>query len=90
MRSLPPDTRAREQQAHVLTEQVLEIADEAARLGLDVQAARLRIDARKWLASKVLPRISGDRAHLEHTGADGGPVRAEQVVVVFGDKEIPL
>ncbi len=37
-----------------------------------VNRARLRVDTRKWLMSKLAPRKYGDK--VEHTGADGGPV----------------
>ena len=33
---------------------------------------RLVVDTKKWLLSKVLPKIYGDK--LEHTGPDGGPI----------------
>lgn len=39
-----------------------------------VQRSRLRIDARKWLASKLAPKKYGDRITQEHTGDGGGPV----------------
>lgn len=35
---------------------------------------RLRIDARKWYASKVAPKKFGDFKAVELTGANGGPV----------------
>jgi hypothetical protein len=40
------------------------------------QRSRLRLDTRKWLLSKCLPKIYGDKLAL--AGADGGPL---QVVV---------
>lgn len=47
---------------------------------------RLRIDARKWVASKLKPKKYGERIQQEHTGPDGGPVSMEVVtrVVVSG------
>jgi Bacteriophage Sf6, terminase small subunit-like len=36
-----------------------------------VQAARLRVDTRKWLASKLLPERFGDKVTTELTGAGG-------------------
>lgn len=35
---------------------------------------RLRVDTRKWMLSKVLPKIYGDKLTTEHTGKDGGPI----------------
>lgn len=42
--------------------------------GEHVQRSRLRLDTRKWMLSKVLPKIYGDKIVQEHTGPDGGPV----------------
>lgn len=44
-------------------------------LGPDVIARnRLRVDTRKWMLSKMLPKIYGDKVTQEHTGAGGGPI----------------
>ena len=48
-------------------------ADNAA-----VQRARLKVDSRKWLLSKLQPRKYGDRVSAELTGANGGPIKTEQ------------
>jgi hypothetical protein len=39
-----------------------------------VQRAKLRVDARKWVAAKLKPKKYGDKLSTEHTGADGGPI----------------
>lgn len=44
---------------------------------LDPQAARVIIDADKWLMAKENPRIYGER--LELTGRDGGPIEVARV-----------
>lgn len=36
--------------------------------GEHVQRSRLRVDARKWFASKVAPKKYGDRIETEHSG----------------------
>jgi hypothetical protein len=33
-----------------------------------VQHQRLRVDSRKWLLSKIVPKIYGDRVALDHAG----------------------
>jgi hypothetical protein len=65
-------TRAREEQAETLADELAYIADTAE----DVQKARLQVDVRKWAAAKLKPRKYGDRATLEHTGEGGGPINA--------------
>ena len=52
---------AKEERAHLLADQILAIADAPARTSEEVQRNRLRVDARKWLASKLLPRVYADR-----------------------------
>ena len=63
-------TRAREDAADTLVDEILEIADEAesAKSSEAVQAAKLRVDTRKWAASKMKPKTYGDRTTLEHSG----------------------
>ena len=64
------------------------VTDEGALVvrGDVVARARLRVDTRKWLLSKVLPKIYGDKVAL--TGEGGGPVNlALDVRFVGGDDE---
>lgn len=56
--------RARERQAEHYASEIIEIADTAE----DAQIARLQIDARKWVASKLLPKVYGERQEIEHSG----------------------
>ncbi len=44
-----------------------------------IQRNRLRIDSRKWMLSKMLPKVYGDKLHTEHTGQDGGPIQLAAV-----------
>jgi len=64
--------RAREEQAEALADEIVSIADEAA--PEQVNQARLRVDARKWVASKLKPKKYGDKVTQELTGVDGGPI----------------
>ena len=52
---------ARETQAHALVDDLMRIADDATE---DPQRSRLRLDARKWAASKILPKVYGDKTIL--------------------------
>jgi hypothetical protein len=51
-------THARDNQADTLADDILFIADNEP----DPDKARVRIDARKWIAAKLKPRKYGDRA----------------------------
>ena len=44
-----------------------------------IQRNRLRVDTRKWMLSKMLPRLYGDKLQTEHTGKDGGPIQLQAV-----------
>nr|WP_156025870.1 terminase small subunit protein [Sulfitobacter sp. 20_GPM-1509m] len=75
-------TRAREIGYHVMADELMEIADdgrndftsrnagdaEAVLNGEHIQRSRLRVDTRKWMLSKVLPKIYGDKLDLNHGG----------------------
>lgn len=78
--------RAVEMRADLLVEDMLAIADAGEndtyidehgnkKTDHDVIArAKLRVDTRKWLASKFQPKKYGDRQAVEVSGAEGGPV----------------
>lgn len=42
---------------------------------IDAAQARVEIDARKWFASKFLPKKYGERVQQEISGPDGGPIQ---------------
>jgi hypothetical protein len=57
---------ARERQADLYADEIVEIADLAK--NEDYNVARLRVDARKWKASKLAPKRYGDKMDLNHSG----------------------
>lgn len=90
-------TRAREDQADYLAEEIVQIADDGlndtytdedgnVRTNQDVIArSRLRVDARKWYASKLQPKKYGERLQQEVSGPDGGQLVVQ--VVRFADDQ---
>jgi hypothetical protein len=42
--------------------------------GEAVLRSKLRVDTRKWIASKLRPKKYGEKVDLEHSGPDGGPI----------------
>jgi hypothetical protein len=62
--------RAHEDRADTLADEMLEIADspQAARSIEDAQAAKLRVETRKWIASKLRPQKWGEKQTVEHVG----------------------
>lgn len=47
--------------------------------GEALQRSRLRVDSRKWLLSKMLPRYA-DKQTFEHSGPNGDPIKTESKV----------
>ncbi len=43
---------------------------------VSVNHAKLRVDTRKWAASKLKPKKYGDKVTQELTGKDGGPIES--------------
>ena len=92
-------TRAREEQAETMADEIVAIADETPQtapvfnkdgeqidIKLDsayIQWQRQRIDARKWTASKLRPKKYGDR--VVHAGDDDNPMVVEANLGVFGE-----
>lgn len=64
--------RAKEYQAELEASDIVAISDDDTG---DVQRDRLRVDARKWVAAKLLPKKYGERITQEHTGPDGGAIQ---------------
>ncbi len=66
--------RARQIQAELMIDEILTIADD---LTEDAQSRRNRVDARKWIMSKVLPKVYGEATMLKHADANGEPFKIE-------------
>jgi frataxin-like iron-binding protein CyaY len=86
---------AREEQAELLADEIVNISDEESvtvevngeKMEVKFDSAmvarnRLRIDARKWVASKLKPKKYGDKLELEQSGKNGGPIQHEHKVEV--------
>lgn len=75
---------AREVGYHSMADELLEIADDGQNDWMERQNAdgseftllngehvtrsRLRVDTRKWMLSKALPKVYGDKLDVAHTG----------------------
>jgi hypothetical protein len=68
-------TRAREAQQDTYADEITFIADTEP----DPQKARVRIDARKWHASKLAPKKYGDKVDLTHANPDGSNITFQTV-----------
>lgn len=74
--------RAREIQCRILADEVMEVADDQT---IEPQSRRIMVDTRKWLLSKVLPKIYGERVAL--TGDSASPLVVQ--IVKLGDTDGP-
>ncbi len=86
--------RSRDAQAEYYANQIIDIADETpvtempdpdggVTIRIDsagIQRNRLRVDARKWVASKLLPKKYGEKVEQYISGPDGGPIQASITV----------
>jgi hypothetical protein len=87
--------RARQIGFTLIADEILEISDAAKGDFIEdenggktvdheaIARARLRVDSRKWMLSKMLPKIYGDKVVNEVVGRDGGPVEVKAGVDVF-------
>ncbi len=72
--------QAKADQAELLAEEIIEISDDGSadwiqdKDGNDkldaehVQRSRLRVDSRKWIACKLMPKVYGDKSEIKSTG----------------------
>ena len=89
--------RARDTGLDAMADETLEISDNASNDWMErhgeeeagwvvngdhVARSRLRVDTRKWYLSKLAPKRYGDKVTQEHTGADGGPIKVIENIIV--------
>lgn len=82
-------TRAREVQAEHYADEINDIADDGSNDYMmvmrgaqevevinheNIQRSRLRVDSRKWIVSKLLPKKYGDKVQTEISGPEGAPL----------------
>ena len=85
---------AREVQAEYLADEIIEISDDGRNDWMErngennegwqtngeaLQRSKLRVDARKWIASKLKPRKYGDLTRTELSGPGGKPIETKDV-----------
>jgi len=79
--------RAREIQAEVMFDEILEISDESDRVvdegnekksSAYAQNQRLKVDSRKWYLSKVLPKKFGEKTDIT---SDGKAIEANTIIL---------
>jgi hypothetical protein len=68
-------------QGHIHANMAIESAVTARDAGL----GRLAYDALKWHASKLVPKVYGDKTEVIVGGPNGGPAKVERVVVPTND-----
>jgi hypothetical protein len=74
-------TRARLIGYRTMADELVEISDRKAADAAAVNRDRLRVDTRKWLLSKALPKIYGDKLTAELTGKDGAPLEPQETAL---------
>ncbi len=82
-------TRAKEQHADAMADEILSIADTADADNVSdeygnikpnhewINRSRLRVDSRKWLLSKIMPKKYGDKIEQTHVGDESRPMKMD-------------
>lgn len=98
----PQYARAREFAYHAMADDLLEIADDGRNdwmekqgeddagwlaNGEHLQRSRLRVDTRKWMLSKVLPKVYGDK--MMHQGDPENPLQFEALLTKLTPSVFP-
>ncbi len=89
--------RAKAEAADALFEDILDIADDASGdydeegrfRPENVQRARLRIDARKWMMAKMKPKKYGDQIDMNVGGQEENPIKA-LIMSIQGSALMPV
>ena len=71
--------RAREALADYLVDEIEQLADNATKD--NIETVKVQISTKQWRAMKIAPRMYGDRSRTEVTGANGGPIQTQAIVV---------
>ena len=92
--------RAREAQADLLAEEIVQIADTpqigtksiSKASGIEISEGdmiehrRLQVLARQWYAAKLAPKKYGDKITQELTGANGGAIQVQSAAALTDDQ----
>ncbi len=87
---------ARTRGYQLLADEIIEISDDSSGDVIDteqgprvdaerVARSRLRVDSRKWMLAKMLPKVYGDKLDLNH----GGSVQFQRIESVIVDPANP-
>lgn len=95
-------TRAKEEQADYLAEEMIEISDDGTNDYMTItkgdatynvenkevtNRSRLRVETRKWIASKLKPKKYGEKLDVT---SDGKELKKEPTIIKWGDIEIKV
>jgi hypothetical protein len=98
-------TRAKEEQADFMVEEMIEIADDGTNdlmtitkgdISYDIEnkevtsRSKLRVETRKWAASKLKPKRYGDKLDLGFRGKDGELVNPPALNITVAPIDIPI
>jgi hypothetical protein len=95
--------RAKEEQADFMAEEMIEIADDGSNDLMTItkgdmsyemenkevtNRSKLRVETRKWIASKLKPKKYGERLDVGYRDKDGKPTDPPKQVMIINGKEI--
>lgn len=78
--------RAREAQALVIYDDLRDLERKVVKGVLEPQAANVVLGNKRWRAERANRKHFGNAQKLEHTGAEGGPIKSESTVTLAPDE----
>ena len=71
---------AREAAGYAHADEALELRHKVLTGEVEPNAVKVALDALKWGAERMAPKAHSQKQQLEHTGKDGGPIKAESKI----------
>ncbi len=66
-----------------------DLEDTAADMSIPADHKRIMVDTRKWMLSKMLPKLYGDRLNIEHSTSPTDALSTEELQAIIAAKTPP-
>jgi hypothetical protein len=79
--------RARETGYKTIGDELLTVSDD---LSIPAEDRRIMVDTRKWMLSKMLPKVYGERLNVEHSGAVQQALTTDELMRIAAQAATPI
>jgi acyl-CoA synthetase (NDP forming) len=79
--------RARETGYKTIGDELLTVSDD---LSIPAEDRRIMVDTRKWMLSKMLPKVYGERLNVEHSGAVQNALTTDELMRIAAQAATPV